>query len=75
MSLINIQKPQRLALTAQETADALGLKYTTLWRLTQRGKIKANRSTRRPLYSITEIERFLNTDNQPTRKNKIKAKK
>jgi hypothetical protein len=49
----------RLALTASETAAALGIKETTLWRLTKRGLLHPNRSTRRPLYAVSEIERFL----------------
>lgn len=50
---------QRLAFTASETAAALGIKETTLWRLTRRGLINPNRATRRPLYAVSEIERFL----------------
>jgi DNA-binding transcriptional MerR regulator len=49
----------RLAYTTEETADALGVKKTTVWRLTQRGLLKPNRATRRPLYPVSEIERFL----------------
>jgi DNA-binding transcriptional MerR regulator len=49
----------RLALTTEETAAALGVKPTTIWRLTQRGLLKPNRATRRPLYPVSEIERFL----------------
>jgi DNA-binding transcriptional MerR regulator len=49
----------RLAYTTEETAAALGVKPTTIWRLTQRGLLKPNRATRRPLYPVSEIERFL----------------
>ena len=49
----------RLAYTTQETAKALGVKPTTLGRLTQRGLLKPTRATRRPLYPVSEIERFL----------------
>ena len=49
----------RLALTTQETADALGVDTVTVWRLTKRGLLKPNRATRRPLYPISDIERFL----------------
>jgi DNA-binding transcriptional MerR regulator len=49
----------RLALTTEETAAALGVKPTTIWRLTQRGLLTPNRATRRPLYSVADIERFL----------------
>ncbi len=50
---------QRLALTTDETAAALGVRPTTIWRLTQRGLLHPNRATRRPLYAVAEIERFL----------------
>jgi len=49
----------RLALTTKETAIALGVKATTIWRLTQRGLLNPNRATRIPLYPVSEIERFL----------------
>jgi DNA-binding transcriptional MerR regulator len=49
----------RLAYTTEETAASLGVKPTTIWRLTQRGLLKPNRATRRPLYPVSEIERFL----------------
>jgi hypothetical protein len=49
----------RLALTTSETAAALGIKETSVWRLTRRGLLKPNRATRKPLYSIAEIQRFL----------------
>lgn len=50
----------RLALTRTETAAALGVKPTTIWRLTTRGLLRPNRATRIPLYPVSEIERFLN---------------
>jgi hypothetical protein len=49
----------RLALTTQETAVALGIDTVTVWRLTKRGLLTPNRATRRPLYSVSDIERFL----------------
>ena len=49
----------RLALTTNETAAALGIKPTTVWRLTQRGLLRPNRATRRPLYPLSEVQRFL----------------
>lgn len=49
----------RLAYTTEETAAALGVKATTVWRLTKRGLLNPNRATRRPLYALSEIERFL----------------
>jgi DNA-binding transcriptional MerR regulator len=49
----------KLALTRTETAEALGVKPITVDRLTKRGLLKPSRATRRPLYSVREIERFL----------------
>ena len=49
----------RLAFTTKETAAALGVKPTTVWRLTKRGLLKPNRATRIPLFALTEINRFL----------------
>ncbi|MEI6535198.1 MAG: helix-turn-helix domain-containing protein [Verrucomicrobiaceae bacterium] len=48
-----------MAYTTRETAEALGVKPTTIWRLTKRGLLKPNRATRIPLYSVSEINRFL----------------
>ena len=42
-----------------EAADALNVSSATLNRLTKRGLLRPCRATRRPLYSIREIERFL----------------
>jgi hypothetical protein len=49
----------RLAYSVKETAAALGVKPTTVWRLTKRGLLKPNRATRCPLYPLSEIKRFL----------------
>ena len=49
----------KLALTRVEAADALNISPATLDRLTKRGLLRPSRATRRPLYSIGEIERFL----------------
>jgi hypothetical protein len=53
------QSIQRLALTTSETAAALGLDEVTIWRLCKRGLLNPNRATRRPLFAVSEIERFL----------------
>ena len=53
------QPISRMAYTTTETAKALGIDEVTIWRLTKRGLLKPNRATRRPLYAVTEIERFL----------------
>ena len=52
-------KPTRLAFSRIETAEILGLSAPTVDRLTKRGLLRPSRATRRPLYSKTEIERFL----------------
>jgi len=49
----------KLALTREEAASALGISVVTIDRLTERGLLKPSRATRRPLYPVTEIERFL----------------
>lgn len=49
----------KLALSREETAQALGVSAITVDRLHKRGLIFPSRATRRPLYPIAEIERFL----------------
>ncbi len=51
--------PPRLAFTRTEVAAALGVKPVTVDRLTKRGLLRPSRATRRPLYPVWEIERFL----------------
>ena len=55
---------QKLALSRAEAAEALGISPVTLDRLTQRGLLKPSRATRRPLYPVTELERFLRDTSQ-----------
>lgn len=50
---------KKLALGRSEAAEALGVSPITIDRLTKRGLLKPSRATRRPLYSIPELERFL----------------
>jgi len=52
-------KPPKLALSRTDAADALGISAVTIDRLTKRGLLKPSRATRRPLYPVWEIERFL----------------
>jgi hypothetical protein len=49
----------KLALTRTETADAIGQSPATVDRLTKRGLLRPCRATRRPVYWVKEIERFL----------------
>ena len=58
------QPATKLALSRAEAAEALGISPVTLDRLTLRGLIKPSRATRRPLYPIWEIERFLRDTSQ-----------
>lgn len=49
----------KLALSREEAARALGISAITVDRLTKRGLLSPSRATRRPLYPLWEIERFL----------------
>ena len=49
----------KLALTRVEAAEALGITPVTIDRLAKRGLLIPSRATRRPLYPVWEIERFL----------------
>ncbi len=49
----------RLAYSAHETAQVLGLSYETVHRLIKRGQLKSSTALRHKLIPVTEIERFL----------------
>jgi DNA-binding transcriptional MerR regulator len=49
----------KLALTRAEAAQVLGVSPVTIDRITKRGLLNPSRATRRPLYSIKELEKFL----------------
>jgi DNA-binding transcriptional MerR regulator len=49
----------KLGLNRVEAARALGLSPATIDRLTIKGLLRPSRATRRPIYSVKEIERFL----------------
>jgi hypothetical protein len=53
------QHTPKLALTRVEAARAIGQSAVTIDRLTKRGLLHPSRATRRPIYPIWEIERFL----------------
>jgi len=53
------QHTPKLALTRLEAARAIGQSAVTIDRLTKRGLLHPSRATRRPIYPIWEIERFL----------------
>lgn len=49
----------KLALSRAEAASVLGLSAPTIDRLVKSGQLRASRATRRPLFPIWEIDRFL----------------
>ena len=48
-----------LALNRKQAANAIGISVVTLDRLVARGLLRPSRGCRRPLFSIRELERFL----------------
>jgi DNA-binding transcriptional MerR regulator len=60
-------KPPKLALTREEAGDDLGISANTVDRLAKRGLIHPSRATRRPLYPVWEIERFLRDTSEAIR--------
>lgn len=53
------QKGPKLALSRTEAAQALGVSPITVDRLALRGLLRPSRATRRPLYAVDELRRFL----------------
>lgn len=49
----------KLALSRTEAAQALGVSPITVDRLALRGLLRPSRATRRPLYAVAELRRFL----------------
>jgi len=49
----------KLALSRHEAAEILGVSPVTIDRLTSRGLLRPSRATRRPLFPVWELERFL----------------
>ncbi len=74
MNKNNTEKPtpvstaSKIAYTREEAAAQLGLHPITISRLTERGELRANRSTRRPLYTHEELMRFLRDGQAPQAK-------
>jgi excisionase family DNA binding protein len=61
--LRKIEREERLAYSIPEAADMLGLDYFSVYRLVQRGKLKACRALRgKFLITRVELNRFLNTE-------------
>ncbi len=63
----------KLTFTRNEAASALGLSVVTIDRLTGRGLLKANRATRRPLYTLAELTRFADGPTPTAKANLPKA--
>jgi hypothetical protein len=60
LEVLRQQFPGRIGLNCVETAHAIGHKNgITVERLRQRKLLNANIATRRPIYLLTEIARFL----------------
>lgn len=51
----------KLAFTREEAAKILNISVNSLDRVTARGLLKPSRALRRPMYSLAELERFLET--------------
>jgi len=59
----SLEREDRLAYSIPEAADLLGLDYFSVYRLVQRGKIKACRALRgKFLITRAELNRFLNSE-------------
>ena len=59
MNKLSEENISRLSFSRTESAQILGLSPITIDRLTKRGLLIPSRATRRPLYPIWELERFL----------------
>jgi excisionase family DNA binding protein len=58
-----IEREDRLAYSMNEAADLLGIDYLSVYRLVQRGKLKACRALRgKFLIKRAELNRFLNEE-------------
>jgi excisionase family DNA binding protein len=57
---------QRLAFSMRETADILGVSYSTVHRLIQRGLLRSSLALRHKIISRAEIERFLKETSRAT---------
>lgn len=55
-------RTERLVLNRREACVALGLSATSMWRLEARGLIRPVPHLRTKLYSLVELQRFLNQE-------------
>ena len=56
----------KLALNRIEAAEAISVSPATFDRLVLRGLIRPSRATRRPIFSVKELERFLKETTKPS---------
>ena len=66
------QVEPKLALSRSEAAQAIGVTPVTIDRLAKRGLLSPSRATRRPLYPIWEIERFLRDTSESIELNSLR---
>jgi hypothetical protein len=66
LAVVPNQQTPKLALNRIEAAEALSLSPATIDRLTLRGLLRPSRATRRPMYSVKELERFLKDTTEPS---------
>jgi len=62
----------KLALSRSEAAQAIGVTPVTIDRLAKRGLLSPSRATRRPLYPIWEIERYLRDTSESIELNSLR---
>ena len=55
----------KLAVTAERAAEMISVSRSTFDRLVKRGLIHPVKATRKPIYAITELQRFLDETSQP----------
>jgi len=58
-------KTTKLAVSAGEAAELLSVSRTTVGRLTKRGLIHPVKATRKPVYAVVELQRFLDETTRP----------
>jgi hypothetical protein len=58
-SPVGSPRPQQFAYSRRGAAAALGISPASLDRLVQRGLLRPSRALRKPLFSASELERFL----------------
>ncbi len=64
----------KLALSRVETAAAIGQSPATVDRLTKLGLLNPSRATRRPMYSVDEIKRFLRDTRGGLQEGEVRAR-